>query len=183
MPMNNKNNSKEKNKKMFIAIGLLGGAILIILSFFTAGNNNNNSSGSKAVNYDLSRTDTESYVSRQEKKLCEMLNKIEGVSESLVMITLESSSEYIYASKKSIKESVSKDGGVSQRDVQKDIILYEDEKKAKSPILVKEIQPKIKGVAVVCKGIGGADMQLKIINLVATVLNLPTNKVYVISAD
>ena len=67
--------------------------------------------------------------------------------------------------------------------MQKDIVLYEDEKKSKSPILVKEIQPKIKGVAVVCKGIGNAEMQLKIINLVSTAFNLPTNKVYVINAD
>jgi stage III sporulation protein AG len=50
-------------------------------------------------------------------------------------------------------------------------------------VLVKEIKPKIKGVAVVCRGISGEDMQLKIINLVSTVLNLPANKVYVISAD
>ena len=186
--MNNKKDSKDfkelkdKNRKMLITLGLIGGALLIILSFFTTGSNKNNP-GNTGMKSDLSRTDTEAYITGQEKKLCEMLNKIDGVSEPFVMITLDSSSEYIYASKQSIKESVSKNGEVSQRDVQKDIILYEDEKKSKSPILVKEIKPKIKGVAVVCKGISSADMQLKIINLVSTVLNLPANKVYVISAD
>ena len=175
--------SKEKNKKTLIIFGLIAGIGLILLSFVTANGNNKNSSGNINIKNDLSRIDTISYIAEQERKLCEILKKIDGVSEPFVMITLDSSSEYIYASKQSIKESVSKDGNTTQKDVQKDIILYEDEKKAKSPILVKEIQPKIKGVAVVCKGISGADMQLKIINLVSTVLNLPTNKVYVISGD
>jgi len=173
---------KEQNKKILIALGLLAGAALIIFSFFTPSDKNNSGNVSNSGN-DLTRIDTESYISAQEQKLCDMLNRIDGVSDAFVMITLTSSSEYIYASKDSIKESISKDGEVTQRDVQKDIVLYEDEKKAKSPILVKEIQPKIKGVAVVCKGISGADMQLKIINLVSTVLNLPTNKIYVVSAD
>ena len=175
--------SKEKNKKTLIIFGLIAGIGLILLSFVTANGNNKNSSGNINIKNDLSRIDTISYIAEQERKLCEILKKIDGVSEPFVMITLDSSSEYIYASKQSIKESVSKDGNTTQKDIQKDIILYEDEKKAKSPILVKEIQPKIKGVAVVCKGISGADMQLKIINLVSTVLNLPTNKVYVISGD
>jgi stage III sporulation protein AG len=184
--MNNKTDliktaSKEKNRKILIALGLFAGVILIILSFFTTGNKN--TQNNSIIKSDLSRIETNSYISEQEKKLCEMLKRINGVSEPFVMITIDSSSEYIYASKQTIKESSSKNGETTQKEVHKDIILYEDEKKSKSPILVKEIQPKIKGVAVVCKGISNADMQLKIINLVSTVLNLPTNKVYVISAD
>ena len=173
---------KEKNKKILITLGLFAGIVLIISSFFSAGNNKN-TSGNLNIKSDLSKTDANYYINIQEKKLCEILKKINGVSEPFVMLALESSSEYIYASKQSVKESVSKNGEIIQRDVQKDIILYEDEKKSKSPILVKEIQPKIKGVAIVCKITGGADLRLKIINLVSTVLNLPADKVYVISAD
>ena len=183
--MNNKIDIKEKNKKILIALGLAAGVVLIILSLFTANNKKETSVNTNISNIsgNLSRINTEDYIIMQEKKLCEILKRIDGVSEPFVMITLDSSSEYIYASKQSIKESSSKNGETTQKDVQKEIILYEDEKKSKSPILVKEIQPKIKGVAVACRGIGSAEMQLKIINLVSTVLNLPTNKVYVISAD
>ena len=183
--MINKTESKEKIKKILIVLGLAAGAALIILSFFSGGNNNGgkSNSGGNVSAAGPSKTDTAAYIAEQEKKLCEMLKRIDGVSEPFVIIALDSSSEYIYASKQSIKESSSKNGETIQRDVQKELILYEDEKKAKSPILVKEIQPKIKGVAVVCRGISGAEMQLKIINLVSTVLNLPTTKVYVVSAD
>ena len=145
-----KTKQKEQTKKILIILGLLAGAALIILSFFTPANKNN--SANNNTKNDLTRIDTESYIAGQEKKLCDMLNKINGVSDAYVMITLNSSSEYIYASKESIKESSSKDGDIIQRDVQKDIVLHQDENKAESPILIKEIQPKIKGVAVVCKG-------------------------------
>ena len=176
-------NSKEKNRKILIALGLFGGIILIIFSFFTPGGSTRANTGNTGAKNDLARTDTAAYVAEQERKLAEMLKRIDGVSDPFVMITLDTSSEYIYASKQSIKESSSANGGTTQRDVQRELILYEDERKAKSPILVKEIKPKIKGVAVVCRGIGSADMQLEIINLVSTVLSLPTNRVYVISAD
>ena len=173
--------AKQKNRKVLIGLGLLAGVVLIILSFFTAGNNNENKSG--GTNNPPAKTNASAYAAEQERKLCEMLKRIDGVSDPFVMIVLDSSSEYVYASKQSIKESSSKNGETTQREVQKELVFYEDEKKAKSPVLVKEIQPKIKGAAVVCKGIGSADMQLKIINLVSTALSLPTNKVYVISAD
>jgi len=173
------------DKKIFIALGLIAGIVLIVLSFFTSntGDNSKSSPSFSGVKSDLAKTDTSAYIAEQEKKLCEMLKRIDGVSDPFVMIVLDSSSEYIYATKQSIKESSSKDGGTLQKDVQRELVLYEDEKKAKSPVLVKEIKPNIKGVAVVCRGIGSADMQLKVINLVSTVLDLPTNKVYVISAD
>jgi len=141
--MISKTDTKEKNKKILIALGLFAGVILIILSFFTAGNNGKTNNKNTEATNNLARINTETYINNQEKKLCELLNRINGVSESFVMITLDSSSEYIYASKQSIKESSSKNGDTTQKDVQKDIVFYEDEKKTKSPILVKEIQPKM----------------------------------------
>ena len=171
--------SKDKIRTALVILGLCAGVILIILSFFTGNNSNSSNSKNTMAKTDLSVADTESYLREQEKKICEILKRIDGVTDPFVMITLDTSSEYIYASKQSIKESSSKNGETTQKEVQKDIILYEDGKNSKAPILVKEIQPKIKGVAVICKGIGNAETQLKIINLVSTVLNLPTNKVYV----
>jgi len=177
-------NINEKNKKTLIVLGLFAGIVLIILSFFSASNSSGKYKDPAGnIKSNLIITDTETYISALERKLCELLKRVNGVSEPFVMLTLDSSSEYIYASKQSVKESSSKDGEIIQKDIQKDIILYEDEKKSKSPILVKEIQPKIKGVAVICRGISDSNTQLKIINLVSTALNIPANKVYVLSAD
>lgn len=166
--------NQSKNIKIFAGLGLAAGVILIILSFVTSGAGERNK-----VRENLSRIDSDAYVRLQEAKIAEILGRIEGVSNPFVMITLETSSEHIYASKENIRESA-RNGEITQRDVSTDIIFYGDDKQ---PILIKEIKPRIKGVAVIAGGISSAEMQLRIINLVSTVLNLPTNRVYVISAD
>ena len=164
--------SKSKNLKIFAVLGLGAGVFLILLSFVSPGGNN------KPREISLSYIDSEAYVQEQEEKLRDILGRIDGVSDPFVMITLASSSEQVYALKENIKEN--KNGENMQKEVSRDIIFYGDNRQ---PILIKEIKPKIKGVAVIGKGVGDAEMQLKIINLVSTVLNLPTNRVYVISAD
>jgi len=165
-----------KNMKTFAILGLAAGAFLIILSFVSSGNSGKNITPGK----DLSRIDSEIFVKNTEKKISEILERIDGVSDPFVMITIDASSEHIYAVRENIKESSSRNGENTQKEVSKDIIFYGD---GRQPILIKEIEPKIKGVAVICRGISNAEIQLKIINLVSTVLNLPTNRVYVISAD
>lgn len=181
--------SKVHKKNLLITLGLCAGIIFIILSFLipNKSENKNNSGISETdnISIEFSKMTTSDYIKEQENKLCEVLKRVKGISEPYVMITLDSSSEYIYATKNNSKESNSVNNGntMSSKESQTDIILYSDVLKQESPLLVTEIQPKIKGVAVVCKGINSAEMQLKIINLVSTVLNLPTNRVYVISSD
>jgi len=162
-----------KNMKIFVILGLAAGALLIILSFTASGGRNNASDENRV------RIDSRDFVREQEEKLKEILNRIDGVSEPFVMITLANSSQHIYAVRENIKEN-SRNGENLQREVSRDIIFHGD---SEQPLLIKEIEPRIKGVAVICRGISSPDMQLKIINLVSTVLNLPTNRVYVISAD
>ena len=163
-----------KNMKIFAVLGLAAGVFLIILSFIAPGEKN------QTPENDLSRINSDAFVKKQEEKIREILSRIDGVSDPFIMITLEASSEHIYAVKKNIKENSSRNGETTQKEISEDIIFYGD---GRQPILIKEIEPKIKGVAVICRGISSPDMQLKIINLVSTVLKLPTNRVYVISAD
>ena len=163
-----------KNMKIYAILGLAAGVFLIILSFVSSGDRN------KIPEKDFSRIDSDAFVRKQEEKIREILERIDGVSDPFVMITLDTSSEHVYAVKQNIKESSSRNGESTQKEVSKDIIFHGDDRQ---PILIKEIEPKIKGVAVICRGISDAEIQLKIINLVSTVLNLPTNRVYVISAD
>jgi len=160
-----------KNMKIFAVLGLAAGALLIILSFATSGSN------ARSDASDNARIDSAAFVREQEEKIKEISSRIDGVSEPFVMITLTNSSQHVYAVRENIKEN-SRGGDNIQREVSRDIIFSGEQ-----PILIKEIEPRIKGVAVICKGVSSPEMQLKIINLVSTVLNLPTNRVYVISAD
>ena len=169
--------NKSKNMKTFVILGLAAGVLLIILSVISSGAGEQNARLMREQN--LSRIDSSDYVRIQEEKITEIIERIEGVRNPFVMLTLETSSEHQYAVKQNIREST-RNGEITQRDVSKEIMFYGDDKQ---PILIREIKPVIRGVAVVAEGISNAETQLQILNLVSTVLNVPTNRVYVISAD
>ena len=166
-----------KKMKTFIILGLAAGALLIILSLISPRDPPSRIPPTPEIS--LSRIDSDTFVREQEEKIVEILNRIDGVRDPFVMITLETSTENRYAQRENIRET-SRGGDITQRDISTDIIFYGDDKQ---PILIKEIMPRIRGVAVVSEGISRAEVQLQIINLVSTVLNVPTNRVYVISAD
>jgi len=165
-----------KKMKTFIILGLAAGALLVILSVISP---RELPDRMPAPEISLSRIDSDTFVRQQEEKIVEILNRIDGVRNPFVMITLETSGENRYAQRENIRET-SRGGDITQRDISTDIIFYGDDKQ---PILIKEIMPRIRGVAVISEGISRAEVQLQIINLVSTVLNVPTNRVYVISAD
>ena len=100
------------------------------------------------------------YVADLENKLIEIINNVSGVSDPNVMITLESGNEYVYASD---------DTEVSQKHVIVDNGL----------VCVTEKYPKIKGVAIVCKGGEDPVIKTKITELVCSVLGIYSSNVYI----
>lgn len=161
---------KKNSMAAFIILGLAAGLILLVISVIPQPDRSETASKSNTGNAQI-HMETE-YI---ENKLAALIGKLDGVAEVSVMVTLDSSSEYIYASYQSVKENTS--GG--SKDAQKEITLAPDGNGAQIPVLVKEIIPKIRGVAIVCRNSSGSGAELDIINLAATALGVPTNKVYV----
>lgn len=168
-----------KSSYLFVALGLIAGLIMV-LSGFLGGTKKENITNTD-IRSNLSQTDTEVYIEQQEQKLSDIISKIEGAGDVSVMITLDASYEYIYAEKKNSKVINSKNSGSDSytEEKQSDMIFYNNVKSEESPLLIKELQPSIKGVAVICGSLSDAGVRLKIINLVSTVLNLPTNRIFV----
>lgn len=105
-------------------------------------------------------TDTEKYTTDLENRLEELINQISGVSSAKVLITLEQTNEYIYASD---------DSDTSQ----KHVIVNE------ALVYVTENLPKIKGVAIVCKGGNNDVTKRKITELTCSLLGIYSTSVYV----
>ncbi len=112
--------------------------------------------------------DEENYVLRLEERLCGIIEKIDGVSEVNVMITLESGKRYTF-----LQEEQTQNGN----DIS--TFLMKEENGVSSPILVETGAPKIKGVSVVCHGADNALIREKILRLVAGTLDLTQNKIFV----
>ncbi len=101
-----------------------------------------------------------------EERVTALLSRVDGVGDCYVMVTLEQSTQQVYAS-----ESAS--GGESVLTVSTD--------SGPVGLLITEIQPIIKGVVVVCDGGGNNAVCERVTTAVATAFNLSTRRVCVLT--
>ncbi len=117
--------------------------------------------------------DEEAYTDQIQTRLEEILERMDGVSQVKVMITLESSETHDWAAK--VAKSSEKDA----TSIETYLLMQEDASGKNQPILNRTLFPKIRGASVVCKGAGDPTIQRKIIRLVSSTLNLNENQIFV----
>lgn len=110
-------------------------------------------------------TDISFYTSEIENKLTDLLLKIEGIENVSIMITLENNGEQVLAENKS--NSSTEYVIISNGNSDKGIILT-------------EIFPSVRGVAVVCTNGNDSAVREKITSLVSAALGIPTNRITVV---
>jgi len=119
----------------------------------------------------------EQYAQDMEKRLSETLACIQGVGRVAVMITLENGPEQLYAQDERHQLTASETGESAQDDYS--YLLVRTADGAQSGLLVKIIQPQIRGVAVICDGGGSAAIRQEITDVVTAVLDISTLRVSV----
>ncbi len=135
---------------IFIAIGMACVVILLL-----TGENIQGSKKEIELNYE----------DMLERKLTELISDIGGVSDVKVMVVQECGPEYVYATDIETSEEREHIEYYSAGD--------------KEALLIKEISPIIKGVAVVCDGKGSSSVKAKITELVSSVLDIPSTRIFV----
>lgn len=118
--------------------------------------------------------DESDYEKTLEARLGELIEKIDGVGNVNVMITLEGSAQYTYAQNTS--EDVDRDGDVKK---EVSIVLSNKKSNVKEAIVSGYTLPEIKGAAVVCEKKLSADLLKKVIGTVSASLGISTDKIYV----
>ena len=120
-----------------------------------------------------------------EKKLENILSKIQGVGKVKVFINYSQSSEtvamYNENSKVSQTEETDTSGGkrvIESTDSQKDIV-FKEENGEKIPITQKIIQPKIEGAIVTAQGANDATTKSNIMQAVEAATGIATHKIQV----
>lgn len=108
------------------------------------------------------------YSEKLEEKVTELIGCVEGIENVSVMVTLDCTSESVYAEN---KES-SGDRSVS------DYVVISS-KGGESTVRLKEIYPKVRGVAVVCTGGDSVSVQKKITDILSSSLGIPSNRITV----
>lgn len=159
--------SVHKKSVVFIVLGLVVGLVLIL--YPTKGDNKTEKS--EVDDYYKVSFYTQNLEERI-KNLCLSVNGINNVS---VLLTLESGSEYVYANNE--EENTN---GDSSHSYASDYLIVESGE-GSEPVLVTEIYPKIRGVAVVCSGGDSADVKEKVTSLLSAALGISTNRIKVSS--
>lgn len=166
--------SKDKKTKLIIIAGVLG-MILILLSELIPTTSSKAEKNISAPT-DIVTDDTTEYKNELENDLVGMLRKIKGVGDVSVMLTIEGTTEYVYAEE--LNTTTDKDGEQTTEKYENQIVMTDDNGVKKA--LVKQIiKPKVSGVVVVCEGGGSTTINERVLKAVSTALNLPTDKICV----
>jgi stage III sporulation protein AG len=176
----------EKYRKIVVTAGILG-IVLILLS------GNLQSCGGKQSSQTASSRSSglsaENYEKQLETNLTEIISQIRGTGNVRVMVTLEQTTQYVYATeeKKSDQQTDEKaESGTGKKESNNSdettYLLVKDADGSERALHVTEIQPVVKGVVVVCDGGDDPQVQQDVTDAVTTALHITSVRVCVIKA-
>ena len=154
-------NLKLDKKTIIIFLAGILGIVIIFLSEIDFDRNKENEQEDNQTKND--------YCLQLEKKMENFIENIDGAGKTRVIITLSETTEYIYA--KDGKEIRKNDETLEN----KYVIIENDN--INSGLLIKTIEPKIRGVAISCEGGDNTKVQQQIYSAVSAVLNINSSKI------
>lgn len=153
--------SLKDNKK--IALVVISGFLAMILIFVSELDFNKKEKDDLDLNEKLSRGE---YCEYLEEKVTEIIESIDGAGKANVMITLSETTEYVYATNEKLNDKT----------IEGEYVIIEKDNND-SGLLVKTIEPKIRGVAIVCEGGNNLSVQNQIYSAVSAVLDISTARI------
>lgn len=189
MPFKNKELSKIKNQifnflfsrdknQIIVVIGLIGLILISASSLFKK--------PAKKQNLPAQNQTMENRKEKLEQNLENIISSIEGAGKSKVLITFENSAETVYAAEERKNKEASEDKSEDKitrkketDDCEKKYITIKDSEGTEHALAVKEIEPKVKGVIVICPGGDNPVVKKRIIEAVTTALNIISKHVCV----
>lgn len=167
--------------KGLVVVGLVG-IVLILLSDLFQGKAVDNQQPTTEIQY----VSLAEYENQLEQGLAEIISSINGAGKTRVLLTMESTVEQVYATNKNLAQNNSTNSSngnlpSSDNDTQAEstYITVELSDGTEQTVLVKEIQPKVRGVLVVCAGGDVSIVREKIIDAVTKALDISSSKVSV----
>ncbi len=182
-----------KNRRKLIentAIVIVVGVIVIIAggTIFSGGKSNaTQKEQKKDVNTTESQQNADSRSSGIEARLAALLSQMKGVGKVDVMVTFSTTRENIpaYDTKRNQSSTDEKDSAGGTRSISQEeydsTLAYEDSSSGgKKPVILKELEPEVKGVLVVADGADSVEVRERICNAVTVVLDIPVHRIQVV---
>jgi stage III sporulation protein AG len=186
----NLNSKLVTNLVIILAVGI----VLILVSDFykdlnPAGTTSPNTDNTNITNNQSSDSKSDAVV-ELENRLTEILSKIQNTGKVSVMITLKSGSEIIPAKDESITDKTTDekdvDGGtraINEKNTSDQVVFLNNQGGTSQPLVLKEINPDIKGVIIVAEGAKDPRVKLQLTEAVQTVLDVPAYRVSVFESN
>lgn len=195
LEMIRKGEGKNKQINNIIIIILMGILLIIAASFFKSNTssstfannnkNNNQASASESSSNDSDDSEDIAYENEQENKLKTLLESIQGVGNTSVMIYFSTGEEQVPAYNENNSSSVINEtdnsGGkrtTTQNNSGSSIVLENNGDKTQ-PFILKKYKPKVTGILIVAEGADNSDVKLNITNAVSEFFDVPIDKVNV----
>lgn len=149
-------------KWWLIGAAVLGIALILLPRFLPVGEGKENASSAPKS------SDPSYYSTILEEKIKALILRIEGIDDAAVLLTMDGSSEFVYAQ----NTSVSADGRTG------DYLVVQEDGGDKT-VLINEIYPQIRGVAIVCTNGDNVQIQKKVTELISASLGISSGRITV----
>lgn len=165
-----------KNKKVSFAIFIVGilGILLIFISDIFSG-------GSKETSVSENVYSEEKYCNEMESKIKNIVQTMTGNENVQVIVTLESSYEYVYLNEKDMSNDYTNenDSSTKKKDNSSEkYIIVEDANGNENGLLVTTLAPTIRGVVIIFDS-NRNDISEEVKSAVMAALNISSSKIYV----
>lgn len=156
-------------KRLLVYLGI-GGILLIGLSEWLPRSADEGSGAGAAQTETLTAAQLEAAL---ENRLLTLLTQMEGVGQCQVMVTLERGTQKVYATDRT------EAGSGTERESFGESYLTLETEAGLVGLSLAELQPQVRGVAVVCEGGGSASVQKRVTALVTATLDISARRVCV----
>ena len=165
-----------KNAKTLL---IIVGALIILLIFLSEMDLGSNKKTTDAL---ADNTADEEYINKTEKQIKELVKNITGDDDANVAISLECGTEHVYATTKEAQTGVKKNGdgesGINETsDKSAESYIIINTGSGEQPLIVSEISPKLRGIAVVCRYGYDNTVRENLTSAIKTLLDIPESKI------
>ncbi len=129
---------------------------------------------------------TTQYGAYLQKQLETFLSSVEGVGKVKVCLTMQTSRELVPAHNtpytRKNEEETDENGKRTLTETQNDaeIILYEQADGSQSPLIIRQIEPTVRGVVVAAQGAGSQKVQNEIVELLEALFGIEAHKIKIV---
>ena len=169
-----------------VIILIIGVIIIIVASSFLSNGEKPKNSTKENEALALVSGNASDELREFEKKLEQILSEIKGAGTVKVMVTWNSDGEVVHGYNETeeslVREEQDSSGGSGRTDekrLQKELV-FMDSSTGRVPVVVRRIEPDVKGVVVVADGADSTVVRQDIINAVEALLGIPRHRIQVL---